>query len=90
MNLVETIVIDVFDLFEFLEVLFIELKQQKVVDVIPICVVFCVRELSEGLDVELCAAFDFIEDLKLETAIEKVALNLKPQLCQVGFVVMIH
>ncbi len=87
-NLVETHVLDVFDFFEFFELLFVEFKQQKLVDVIPFCVFFCVRKLSEWLDVEPGAAFDFIGDLKLETATGKVALNLKPQHCNFGFVVI--
>lgn len=89
MNLVETLVLDVFDFFEFFEVLFVEFKQQKVVNVIPFCVVFFVRELIQWLDAEPGAAFDFIGDFKLETAAGKVALNLKPQHSHFGFVVMI-
>ena len=76
MNLVETLVLDVFDFFEFFEVLFVEFKQQKVVNVISFCVVFFVRELSQWLDAEPGTAFNFIGDLKLETAAGKVALNL--------------
>jgi hypothetical protein len=89
MNLVETLVLDVFDFFEFFEVLFVEFKQQKIVNVIPFCVVFCVRELSQWLDAEPGAAFDFIGYLKLETAAGKVALNFKPEHSHFGFVVMI-
>lgn len=89
MDFVAALVLDVLDFSEFLKVLFIEFKEEKIVDMIGFSVIFFVRELSEGLDIENGATLNFVGYLKLQSAFGKIALNLKPQDGHFGFVVMV-